>query len=64
MAASIRVEHLTPQQRKEYGIKLPAAEFNQEDIRSWALRTLAGLACLTRAQRARVRKHALRANQV
>jgi hypothetical protein len=46
VAASIRVEHLTPQQRKEYGIKLPQTEFTKEDVRSWTLRTLAGLACL------------------
>jgi hypothetical protein len=64
MAASIRAEHLTPQQRKEYGVKLPQAEFSKEDVRSWALRTLAGLACLTRQQRARVLKHALRVNAV
>jgi hypothetical protein len=65
MAASINVSDLDNEQRKQLGIKLPRqTEFSKEEMRSWALKVLASMAQLSRTERGRVLKHALKVNAV
>lgn len=65
MAATIPLEDLTPEQRKQLGLRTPRqSAFTKEEMRSWALKTLASMASLSRAERDRVLKHALEVNAV
>ena len=65
MAATIPYEDLTPEQRKQLGVRTPRqTDFTKEEMRSWALKTLASMASLSRAERDRVLKHALKVNAV
>jgi hypothetical protein len=65
MPASITLEDLDPEQRKQLGIRKPReTAFSKEDLRGWALKTLALMANLSRAERERVLKHALKVNCV
>jgi hypothetical protein len=65
MSASIHVEDLRPEQRKQLGVRMPRqTEFTKEEMRSWALKVLASMAGLSRAERDRVLKHALKVNQI
>jgi hypothetical protein len=65
MAASIHVDELSPDQRKQLGVRAPRqGDFSKEECRSWALRVLASMANLSRAERDRVLKHALKVNAV
>jgi hypothetical protein len=64
-AARLKIEDLTPEQLKELGIKMPRkTTFTKEDIRSWALKILAQMSCLTQEQRRRVMEHALKVNRM
>lgn len=65
MAASIHIDDLDPKQRKELGIKKQRhSDFTAEEVRSHALRILAELSNITRLQRNRVLKHAIKINKV
>jgi hypothetical protein len=65
MAATINADDMTPDQRKQLGIRLPRqSDFSKEELRSWALKTLASMASLTRQERDRVLKHALKVNSI
>jgi hypothetical protein len=64
MSASIHVDDLTPEQRKQFGVRRPRqTDFTKEEMRSWALKVLAAMAGLSRAERDRVLKHALKVNR-
>jgi hypothetical protein len=65
MAASIHVDDLSPDQRKQLGVRIPReTDFSKDEVRSWALKVLAGMANLSRQERDRVLKHALKVNAV
>lgn len=65
MAASIHVDELTADQRKQLGVQAPRqTDFSKDEVRSWALKVLASMASLSRAERDRVLKHALKVNAV
>jgi hypothetical protein len=65
MPASIHVDHLDAEQRKQLGIRKPReSAFSKDELRGWALKTLALMANLSRAERERVLKHALKVNCV
>lgn len=65
MPASINLAELSADQRKELGIKKPReTAFSKVDLRGWSLKVPALIAGLTRAERERVLKHALRVNKV
>ncbi len=65
MSASIHADDLTTDQRKQLGVRAPReTAFNMEAVRSWALKILGGMAPLSRAERDRVLKHALKVNRV
>jgi hypothetical protein len=65
MPASIHVDDLDAEQRKQLGIRKPReSAFNKDELRGWALKTLALMANLSRAERERVLKHALKVNRV
>jgi hypothetical protein len=65
VAATINADDLTPEQRKALGIrKRREQRFSQEGVRRHAIRVLAAVASLTKDQRERVLKHALRLNKV
>jgi hypothetical protein len=65
MPASIHLDDLDPEQRKQLGIRKPReTAFSKDDLRGWALKTLALMASLSRAERDRVLKHALKVNRV
>lgn len=65
MPASIHVDDLGDEQRKALGIRKPRqTAFSKDDLRGWALKVLALMANLTRTERERVLKHALRVNKV
>jgi hypothetical protein len=65
MAASIHLDDLDPDDRKRLGIETPReVQFSKEELRGWALKILALMSGLTRAQRDRVLKHATRVNSV
>ncbi len=65
MAASILVDDLTPDQRKPLGVHPPRqTDFSKEECRSWALKILASMASLSRHERDRVLKQALKVNKI
>ena len=65
MPATINLDHIDPEQRKQLGIKEPReSTFSKDELRGWALRILALMASLSRAERERVLKHSLRVNKV
>jgi hypothetical protein len=65
MSASIHIDDLSPEQRKQLGVRAPRqGDFSKEECRSWALKVLASMAGLSRAERDRVLKHALKVNQI
>jgi hypothetical protein len=65
MAASIHLNDLDPEQRKQLGIPTPRqSDFSKEECRSWALKILASMASLSRAERDRVLKQAIKVNGV
>jgi hypothetical protein len=65
MPATINLDDLDPEQRKQLGIKKPRENtFGKEEVRSRSLKILALMASLPSAQRQRVLKHAERVNKV
>jgi hypothetical protein len=65
MAATIPFEDLSPEQRKALGVKTPRqTDFTKEEMRAWALKTLASMATLSRVERDRVLKHAMKVNAI
>jgi hypothetical protein len=65
MAATINLDDIDPEQRKQLGIrKLRESQFCKDELGGWALKTLALMANLSRAERDRVLKHALKVNRV
>jgi hypothetical protein len=65
MPASIHLEDIPPEQRKDMGIRKPReTQFSKDELRGWALKILAAVASLTRAERDRVLRHAQRVNKV
>jgi hypothetical protein len=65
MAATINLEDIDAEQRKQLGIRKPReSQFCKDELREWALKTLALMANLSRAERDRVLKHALKVNRV
>jgi hypothetical protein len=49
MNTSIHVDDLIPEQRKQLGVRMPRqTDFTKEEMRSWALKVLAGMAGLSR----------------
>ena len=48
--AAIHIDDLTPEQRKQLGVRAPRqTDFTKEEMRSWALKVLAAMAGLSRA---------------
>jgi hypothetical protein len=65
MAATINLGDIDPEQRKQLGIRKPReTTFGKDELRGWALKVLALMANLSRAERERVLKHALKVNKV
>ncbi len=65
MSAALNINDLTPQQRKELGLRLPRqTDFTKEDLRAWSLKILATMANLSRQERARVLRHAAKVNAI
>jgi hypothetical protein len=65
MAATLNLDDLTPEQRRELGIRKPReTAFSKDDLRGWSLKILACMASLSRAERDRVLRHALKVNKV
>jgi hypothetical protein len=64
MPASIHLDDLDAEQRKNLGIRKPReTAFSKDELRGWALKTLALMANLSRTERERVLKHALKVNR-
>ncbi len=64
-ASTISIDDLTPEQRRELGVRLPRQTvFSKDDVRTWALKCLAPLAVLSRIERKRVLQHALKVNAI
>jgi hypothetical protein len=65
MPARIHLDDLDTEQRKQLGIRNPReSAFSKEELRGWAIKTQALMANLSRAERERVLKHALKVNRV
>ena len=65
MAAPIDPRELTPEVRKQLGIRVPReTTFSAEDVASHALKCLAAIATLSRAERERVLRHAQKLNRL
>jgi hypothetical protein len=65
MRATINLDELDAEQRKQLGIRKPReTQFCKDELRGWALKVLALMANLTRAERDRVLKHSLRVNKI
>ena len=65
MTASIDVNDLTPDQRKDLGLtKRREQTFTKEDVRTHSLAVLNLIRHLTRGERARVLKHAEKLNSI
>jgi hypothetical protein len=63
--AAVHLDDLTPGRRKQLGLPSPRkGKFTAEAVRSWALKTLAAMAALSRDERERVLKHAVKINRV
>jgi hypothetical protein len=65
MPARINVEQVPSDQLKQLGVRMPRhAQFSKDEMRSWSLKALACLAGLSRSQRDRVLRHALKVNAI
>lgn len=66
MAARLDSKELTPELRKQLGIKLPRKprSMTANDVRTAAIRVLGVVADLTPAERSRVLRHAAKLNEV
>ena len=64
-ATPIHPKELTPELRKQLGVKAPrGSTFTAEDVAAHALRCLAAIASLSRAERERVLRHAQKLNRL
>ncbi|HEY7425030.1 MAG TPA: hypothetical protein VH682_12435 [Gemmataceae bacterium] len=65
MPASINLDDIDPEQRKKLGIRKPReTAFSKDELREWSLKILALIANLSRAERERVLRHAIKVNKV
>jgi hypothetical protein len=65
MPATINLDDLDPEQRKQLGIRKPReTAFSKDELRGWSLKVLALMANLRRTERERVLRHALKVNKV
>lgn len=65
MPATINFDDLSPEQRRELGLRKPRqSNFGKEEVRSWALKILAVMAGLSREERNRVLRHAAKVNGI
>jgi hypothetical protein len=65
MRATINLDELDAEQRKQLGIRKPReTQFSKEELRGWSLKILAVMANLSRAERDRVLRHAQRVNKI
>jgi hypothetical protein len=65
MPATLNLDDLSPEQRRELGIRKPReSQFTKDELRGWSLKILAVMANLSRSERERVLKHALKVNRV
>jgi hypothetical protein len=65
MPATINLDDIDPEQRKQLGIKKPReTAFSKDELRGWALKVLALMANLSRTKRVRVLRHALKVNKI
>jgi hypothetical protein len=65
MPATINLEDIDPEQRKHLGIrKQRESTFSKDQLRGWSLKVLALMANLSRTERERVLRHALKVNKV
>jgi hypothetical protein len=63
--ATINLDDLDPEQRKQLGIRKPReTAFSKDELRGWSLKVLALMANLSRTERERVLRHALKVNKV
>ena len=64
-SASIHIDELTPDQRRDLGIRKPReTRFTMDELRGWSLKILALMSSLSRQERDRVLRHALKVNKV
>jgi hypothetical protein len=64
-AATVHIDDLDPEQRQALGLRKPCeTAFSKVDLRGWSLKVLAVMAGLSRVERERVLKHALKVNRV
>lgn len=65
MPATINLEDIDPAQRKQLGIrKQKDTTFTKDELRGWSLKVLVLMANLSRTERERVLRHALKVNKV
>ena len=65
MPATINLDDIDPAQRKQLGIrKQRESTFSKDQLRGWSLKVLALMANLSRTERERVLRHALKVNKV
>jgi hypothetical protein len=65
MAATINLDDIAPEQRKQLGIRKPReTAFSKDELRGWSLKILAVMANLSRAERERVLRHAPKVSKV
>jgi hypothetical protein len=65
MPATINLDDIDPDQRKQLGIRKPReSTFSKDQLRGWSLKVLALMANLSRTERERVLRHALKVNKV
>ena len=65
MPATINLDDIDPEQRKQLGIrKQRESTFSKDQLRGWSLKVLALMANLSRTERERVLRHALKVNKV
>ena len=65
MPASINLDDIDPERRKQLGIRKPReTSFSKDELRGWSLKVLALMANLTRTERERVLRHAIKVNKV
>jgi hypothetical protein len=63
--ATVHIDELDPEQRRQLGIRKPReTQFTKDGLRGWSLKVLAVMAGLSRVERERVLKHAQKVNRV
>jgi hypothetical protein len=59
MPATINLDDIDPEQRKQLGIRKPReSAFSKDELRGWSLKILALMASLSRTERDHVLRHA------